>query len=249
MEFSWQYSDAMRRLVNNDCFRVMCGAPSDNMLLCPTMLMFDVTYESSEVPTMCRRAYESLLPKITEPGTVIIPMAVDPNGFSAAGAETMLKRFARQSACYGRLVKATTPKGEVYYGNNGVILDKNFDPLFLSTKIITCEDGEFRNSRHIFAGETTIYLSPKVFTNDQGMLNKSLAKKGIAFYLSNNISTSYWDNENQRAKIVIDDMSRFFRKVEKPNVNALSKESFTEVLKDNIDEVLMQFYNDKSRDS
>ncbi len=251
MEFSWQYSEAMRRLVNNDGYRTLCGVVPDGMVLCPVMLQFDVTYESSEVPTMCTRTYENLLPKITEPGTVVIPMAVDPYSFSAAGAETMLKKFARQSANYGRLLKATTPKGEVYYGNNGIILDKNFDPLFLSTRIISCVNvtGTVSRARRITKSGVTVYLSPKVFTDDQSMLNKALAKKGIAFYLSQNISMSYWNNENEHAKVVIDDMSRFFKKVEKPDVNALSNGVFTEVLKDNIDEVLSQFYNDLSRDN
>ena len=247
MDFSWQYSDAMRRLVNNDGFRVLYGAYADRMLLCPIMLMFDVTYESSEVPTVCGRAYENLLPKITEPGTVVIPMTVDNNWFSASGAETILKRFSRQPANNGRLVKVVTPKGETYYGNNGVILDKDFNPLFLSTKVINCVNDN-RISRHISTGQTTVYLSPRVFTDDQGIINKALAKKGIAFYLSNSISMSYWNNENVRAKVVIDDMSKFFKKVERPDVNTLSTESFTEVLKENIDEVLTQFYNDNSRD-
>lgn len=251
MEFSWQYSGAMRRLVNNDGYRSLMGAPADSMMLCPVMLQFDVTYESSEVPTMCTRIYENLLPKITEPGAVVIPMAVDPYSFNAAGAETILKKFARQSANYGRLLKATTPKGEVYYGNNGIILDKNFDPLFLSTRVISCvnANGTVSRARRITKSGVTVYLSPKVFTDDQGMLNKALAKKGIAFYLSQNISMSYWNNENEHAKVVIDDMSKFFRKVERPDVNALSTNVFTEVLKDNIDEVLSQFYNDMSRDS
>lgn len=251
MEFSWQYSEAMRRLVNNDGYRTLAGGLPNDMVLCPVMLTFDVTYESSEVPTMCTRIYENLLSKITEPGTVVIPMAVDPYSFTAAGAETMLKKFSRQSASCGRLLKAITPKGEVYYGNNGIILDKDFNPLFLSTRIVSCTnaDATARGSRRITKSGVTIYLSPKVFTNDQGMLNKALAKKGIAFYLSQNISMSYWDNQNERAKVVIDDMSRFFKKVEKPDVNTLSNGVFTEILKGNIDEVLSQFYNDLSRDT
>lgn len=250
MEFSWQYSEAMRRLVNNDGFRALAGATPNDIMLCPVMLTFDITYESSEVPTMCTYIYENLLPKITEPGTVVIPMAVDPYYFNAAGAETMLKKFARQSANYGRLLKAVTPKGEVYYGNNGVILDKDFNPLFLSTRVVSCNTAvAATGSRHITKSDVTVYLSPKVFTDDQGILNKALAKKGIAFYLSQNISMSYWNNQNERAKVVIDDMSRFFKKVEKPDVNTLSSGVFTEILKGNIDEVLSQFYNDMSRDN
>lgn len=249
MEFSWQYSDAMRRLVNNDGYRTLYGAPAQRMDLCPLMLVFDVDYASSEVPTICGRMYEQMLSKITEPGTVVIPLAVDPNPYSSSGAETILKRFSRQPASYGRLIKVTTPKGETYYGNNGVILDKDFEPLFLSTRIINCTNGSARGSRIISKGQTTVYLSPKVFTDDQGILNKALAKKGIAFYLSQNISQSYWNDEIIKAKVIIDDMSKFFRKVERPDVNALSEKEFSKVLKENIDEVLQQFYNDSSRDN
>lgn len=238
MEFSWQYTETMRRLVSNEGYRVLNNCTPD--YICPVMLTFDISPTESEVPTTCRRAVEPLLLTVTEPTTIVVPLSISAERREAAGADTIIKWFSRALGYSGRIAKIRTPKGEVYYGTSGLILDKNMNPLFLSTRKIVRTGVPERP----FASRIVIYLSPKVFTDDTGIVNKALAKKGITFYLSSVASPNEGD---PKPEIIINDMSKFFKKVEKPNVNAISKTNFSTILKENIDEVLKQFYNDRSR--
>ena len=80
-----------------------------------------------------------------------------------------------------------------------------------------------------------------VFTDDSGVINRNLLKKGIPYILSDqfkmNLPLSM--GSNIPIRVVIDDSSEFIRKPSPPgddldtNVNNL--------LKNNIDEVLAQF--------
>lgn len=241
MEFSWSYSDTMHRMLVNNGFRRVSGGCT--YAFAPTTLTFDIDPNSTmEIPTFCANAVErGVLRNATQPLKIVIPLAVDNYVRTVSGAETMLKHFSRNPSYNARVNKVTTPKGEVYYGNSGIVLDKEFQPLMLVTVEMS------RNDAGYFRGKTKVYLSPKVFTDDQSMLNKHLAKKGIAYILTHPIITFPEEQLNTIPEVVIDDMSQFFKKSVKPDVNASSEEEFNKVLKDNIDEVLGQFQDDLSK--
>ena len=98
--------------------------------------------------------------------------------------------------------------------------------------------------RKIFVYEQpTVYLHPKVFTDDEGFLNKSLAKKGVAFFLSS-YKYRYNGNEGCSAKVVIEDPSRFLVKPQKPTPQNTTKEALYDSLKSNIGDVLSQIIDD-----
>lgn len=241
MEFSWNYSDTMRRLVRQDGFRCLTGSLGIEKNY-PIILTFDLDPNGvSEVPTFCWRAASSTILKLTEPVTIVLPLTLDTYQRTIAGAEPMLKHFSRHPNYNGRICRVDTTKGETYYGEAGLIFDKDFNPLLLST----AEARKNPDTGYIDIGKTSVYLSPKVFLDDQAILNKSLAKKGIAYYLSHNVGVQGFNEA--RANVIINDMSKFFRKVARPDINASSTDDFNKVLKDNIDEVLKQFYNDMSR--
>ena len=119
----------------------------------------------------------------------------------------------------------------MYYGNRGIVLDSNFVPLLLVTRPIIDSSGVAT------FGGATVHLHPEVFINDAGFVNKSLAKKATAFYLSQEI---YSSGGRERVKVVIDDCSNYIKRPAQPNPNTTSTESMYEVLKENIDDVLGQ---------
>ena len=243
MEFSWNYQDSMGRLARDGGYRAIAG--NTVVSYCPVFLTFDINPDGvSEVPTFCESISEPDIMRITEPTTMVVPLPVGTNVKSSSGAETILKYFSRNPVYDGRIAKAITPKGETYYGATGIILDKDFMPLMLSTTQVSKDGNELQR------GQITIHMSPKVFTDDISIVNKSLAKKGMAYYLSYDLSRYAWVNgeDQRRAKVVIDDMSDFFRKVTKPDVNA-SPSVYKDLLKENLDEVLKQFYNDLSNNN
>lgn len=241
MEFSWNYEDTMRRLVTqSSCMSLNTHLDVKNAHGYSLMLKFSFKGPDGEVPTF---AFAGLSHYFLQPheevDTFVLPLYMGNYHRSASGAETIIKYFTRSND--GRLNKAVTPKGEIYYGNNGMILDKDFNPLLLSTINVSFNPETNRLDQKNYV----IHLTPKVFTDDDKLLNKSLAKKGIAYYLSHNSNT--WGNNGLPYKVVIDDCSDYFVRAQRPNVNNCSDGELNKVLKENIDEVLRQISDDVGR--
>lgn len=229
MEFSWQYSATMRNLATSGNI-----VPADGTIHTdkeyPIMLVFEWDANRKEVPVIATTQMSML----NEPTTVVIPLYTVKDRTQCAGAETMLKRFARTGRNV-RLLQETTPKGEVYYGNFGMILDKDFNPLFYTTVELTRDSNSGQSTR----GPYTVHFHPKVFLED-GIINKSLLKKGIAYYLQAS-GDGAW---HEKYKVTIDDGSDYFKKAVKPNISEFSTSAVTELLKKNIGELLSQITYD-----
>lgn len=241
MEFSWNYQDVMRRLVTEEPY-YLSGSDIDarEALAYAAMLKFDIKGEGCEVPTSLISKITSYIPTIQEEAaTIVMPLFIGRYTRTVSGVDTMLKYFVRDNN--GRLNKATTPKGETYYGTDGIILDKDFNPLFISTALVHYAPSEQR----LVIDGYKIHLHPNVFTDDTKIVNKSLAKKGVAYYLT--YSVNQWRSPDLKYKVEIDDCSQFIVKAHRPSVNHCSSEDFNKVLRNNIDEVLRQIADDNRR--
>ena len=92
-----------------------------------------------------------------------------------------------------------------------------------------------------------IHVSPQVFLRGGGLIEKSILKKIIPFYLSHDIDSVgnhafFSDNlRGTKPQILIDDVSRFIEKPIKPTPQKCSNEVLNQLLVDNIDDVLSQF--------
>lgn len=236
MEFSWNYEDTMKRLVStSNCGTLDTNCDVRDVHGYSCILKFSFIEGSGEIPTFSfSEIRRYLLQSHEEINTFVLPLYMSNCPRGAAGAETIIKQFTRIHN--GRLVRVTTPKGETYYGNYGIILDEDLNPLLLSTVDVSFNHKTNRLEKNKFI----IHFTPKVFTDDSKVLNKSLAKKGIAYYLSH--ACVNW--ERLPHKVVIDDCSDYFIKVQKPNVNNCTDRELNKVLKDNIGEILGQISND-----
>lgn len=79
-----------------------------------------------------------------------------------------------------RLVRIKTYQGEVYYGGQGIILDKNRNPILFATIEADIEDG------YIKENNVKIYISPSVFSSNN-MLEKSIRRQVIPYYLEEGV--------------------------------------------------------------
>lgn len=183
-------------------------------------VMFKFKYNSPEIPVCLY--FNSTSNRLDAEITAFLPIIEDR---APRGAETLLKKFGRQRPDI--LLKYKLANGEIYYGNSGVIFDRGFNPLLLATCIQ--EEGiGYENLKKI------IHINPKVFT-EENSLNKTLARKGIAFYLE-------WFS-GRNGQVVIDDCSEFLYKIQNPHIEDIEN-NFKNVLKDNIDEILKQIAYD-----
>lgn len=123
---------------------------------------------------------------------------------------------------YLGLKKATTSKGEVYYGASGLILNSNFEPIMIGLN-------EYRKDGPLIHFERCVLkVSPEVFISE-GLLEKAIVKKLIPFYSRYNI-------EEGTARIEVDDISKYVVKPVPPKANV--QETMKEIMHTYKDEIL-----------
>ena len=93
-----------------------------------------------------------------------------------------------------------------------------------------------------------IHVSPQVFLRGEGLINKSILKKIIPFYISQNIDPVWADTdffsdipEGTKPQILIDDVSKLIESPVKPTPQKCSDDVLNQILADNADDVLNHF--------
>lgn len=108
----------------------------------------------------------------------------------------------------GELNKIKDKDGNIYYGCKGLILDRDFNPLVLTT--IT-----YKGEREELVKTFTVRISPRVFLRD------SVMEKGIQKYLlefcSSNQFISYLGERVQPTIIINNDIDKFIQHPTIPN--------------------------------
>lgn len=109
----------------------------------------------------------------------------DPEGrrtFHHKTISTILGKFASATRSPMRIAHVVTSKGIHYYGNQGIILDHEYDPLFVATvRMKLAADGGLRLSHPMCK------LSYKVFENSQEIVEKTIIKQAIPFFATRQV--------------------------------------------------------------
>ena len=253
MEFSWRYTDSLNRIFSSyeeanidDTARNVVSLDQHNVF--DRMFVVDVSSDEIEVPMFAKAVIEDVVVQNMSRGTsfqkVVIPLYVNSYNQTRRTADSIINEFSRVSF-NNRLQKVTTNKGEVYYGGRGIILDGNFKPLILCS--VLCKKEEFRSNEYMDYYKPIIRVNPEVFLNETGLINKTILKKIIPFYLTHTIPeihtrTRFRDKlpEDRKPQILIEDSSRFIETPAIPNPNTCSNEALNKLLLDNIEDVISQ---------
>lgn len=155
-------------------------------------------------------------------GESVTPLSVI-NSQTRRTADSIFKYFfyvgrGRYSDHLG-LRKATTGKGEVYYGAPGLILNSNFEPIMIGLNEYK-KDCTFERC--------VLKVSPEVFIS-KGLLEKAIVRKLIPFYSRYNIN-------GRTVRIEIDDISKYVVKPVPPKANV--QETMKEIMHTYKDEIL-----------
>lgn len=136
--------------------------------------------------------------------------------------------------------KVSTTKG-IYYGNSGIILDSNFNVIFLATLNCHKEDTDILYTR------ANIYVHPKVFLEEKEILHSCILKKLIPFYLELTVSKSLLGFSRDHPQydltpqIIIKDVtSDFINIASVPNPQSTSNESINQFLIDHQEDIIDQ---------
>ena len=216
------------------------------------LFVIDVSSDEIEVPVFAKSAVESIVgdklkfPYVSHVNKIIIPMYVNIYTQSRRTADSIVVEFFSRVDFNKRLQKVITNKGEVYYGGKGIILDKNFNILLLCT--LACRRMEYRGRQVMSYYKPIIHVSPQVFLRSEGLINKSILKKIIPFYVSQNIDQVYSSYdfisdipEGTKPQILIDDVSKLIENPVKPTPQKCSDDVLNQILADNADDVLNHF--------
>lgn len=143
--------------------------------------------QDGEVPCL----YTSIL-KLDKEYVYVTPLYLHSREYNCRTSEVLIKKFFSSGSQCGYLIKGTLGD-RVYYGNKGILLDKDHNVLFLATS----EPRTY--SRAVFKN---IYISPRVFTNLSDPINKHIVQKIIPFFCLHDSDVN----------IHIKDMNHFLKK-------------------------------------
>lgn len=136
--------------------------------------------------------------------------------------------------------KVNTTKG-IYYGHYGIILDSNFNIIFLVT--LNCH----KEGTNILYTGANIYIHPKVFLEEKEVLHSCILKKLIPFYLELTVSKSLLGfsrdhpQYNLTPQIIIKDItSDFINTASVPDSQSTSNENINQFLIDHQEDIIDQ---------
>lgn len=257
MEYSWRYKVTLMGVFIGNTDTVIRNVTNnettlDNHNAFNRLFVIDVSSDEIEVPVFAKSAVESVIrdklefPYVSHVNKIVIPMYVNTYTQLKRTADCIVREFFSEVNFDKRLQKVITNKGEVYYGSKGIILDKDFNILLLCT--LACRRMEYRDRQVMSYYKPIIHVSPQVFLRGEGLIEKSILKKIIPFYVSQNIDP-IWNNpgfvndipEGTKPQILIDDVSKLIENPVKPTPQKCSDDVLNQILADNADDVLNQF--------
>ena len=257
MEYSWRYRRTLIGVFHGNDDTTTNDVTNkettlDNHNAFNRLFVIDVSSDEIEVPVFAKSAVESVVkdrlkfPYVSHVNKIIIPMYVNTYTQSRRTADCIVREFFSGVNFDRRLQKIITNKGEVYYGNRGIILDKDFNILLLCT--LACRRTEYRGRQVMSYYKPIIHVSPQVFLIGEGLIEKSILKRIIPFYVSQDIDPVWADSdfvndipEGTKPQILIDDVSKLIESPVKPTPQKCSDDVLNQILADNVDDVLNQF--------
>ena len=177
-------------------------------------LQVDTSKESFEIPTIMTG---DSLSDILEGSLLVLPLYVGKDIGIYRTSDSVVRHLI--TASYeDRLVKARTSSGLTFYGGKGLILNERFNPLLLCTFKCHIEGISVGGTPPAFPSviidSRVVHVNPMVFLDTTDLINKSIVKKVIPYYLSNSphalISHSNWRVKSNELAVVIKDMNYMF---------------------------------------
>ena len=214
MEFSNAYARDLRTSFNSfsgysNNFHNLQESPSFRKFL-----QVDISKESFEIPTIMTG---DSLSNILEGSLLVLPLYVGKDIGIYRTSDSVVRHLI--TASYeDRLVKARTSSGLTFYGGKGLILNERFNPLLLCTFKCHIEGISVGGTPTAFSSviidSMVVHVNPMVFLDTTDLINKSIVKKVIPYYLSHSsyalISRSNWRVKSNELAVVIEDMNYMF---------------------------------------
>lgn len=184
----------------------------------------------------------------------IIPLVKQGFIYNKRTIDSIFKTLLGQTCAYG--LSRVVNNSNNYYGCKGLIVNNDFDPLFLITGVgnYIFDDSDSNKVNKFQFTECRVYIHPKVFMDESDIVHKGILKKIIPYILSNNPTTRLQvyngsgsikiDNDQCKIKVIIENVKdRFFKFPTSINPDTkldFTDEEINDLLVDKVEEVLKQ---------
>lgn len=210
-----------------------------------------LTGDKFEIPIYIKDKIKTfVLNSMSEPMDYVIPFYIEDISFHTyRTADALVRNIVNyQASNNGFYMGAKTTKGEMYYGANGMILNKDMVPLLFNV----LEAHRVPDIGRIVYTKARCYIHPSVFYTEN-TVEKCIINKIIPFYMQNGVDISttnpiqeinrvnYTDDGHFQAaipEIVVKDISdTFICSPILPSVN-FTDDSINQTLVNNIEDVI-----------
>lgn len=151
-------------------------------------------------------------------------------------ADTMICKFFTGGS-NARLFKFANAKGDIYYGHNGIILDKDF-------KVLMCLFVRLQWDKETSSGtllQPVLKINPWVFNNQQEFMSKAIIQKIIPLSLKGVYISSIEPRVNTstfpRYQIKVDDFKEFITTPTPPHFSENINNELNQTLIDNMSDL------------
>lgn len=142
------------------------------------------------------------------------------------------------------LIPAISNSSDLFYGNKGIIFNREYEPLFLTT--VTCKriKSSFPRYKDLLGmyTNTNVHISPKVFIKRNAFNNYLI--KNVIPYFATTVMPNYnrkgfsYDPHIKPCSIIIDDMSQFFKQPIPPKNGTKVEEEIKNCILDSREELI-----------
>lgn len=202
-------------------------------------ISIDLTGDLFEIPAI----YAPIAIRVRSLGhdKLVIPLDLSSMSFKNTSLASSILNSIGSFNHFNGLLKIITSKENIYYGNRGVILDENFNPLFLTTYVIEEADTNSYKVR-----QANCRIPHEVFQRQDEVIPKTIYKKLIPLYGVSTFQSPYIpmpaDSINfsavNKVQVIIGEMPEIVVSSNTPEPSSATDEEFTRILRDNIDSFL-----------
>lgn len=193
----------------------------------------DISGDVFEVPA----AFAELAVRVKSEGytKLVIPLYVGSNWIRPLSMTASILQYFGAATWDNRLHSVRTSKNEVYYGAKGLILDKDFMPLFVTTLVIENKEDGLRLK------QANCRIPYTVFQRQDETLPKAIYKKLIPLYGTTPLITTIsimgrtYNVEQNMVEVKIGMGANIVFSSNVPKPSDATDEEFRKILKDNVD--------------
>lgn len=128
-----------------------------------------------DIPIFCKFKIDYIINHFNHYDRLVIPIHTEQLNWEPSTSLEALRSIDYPSSCFSRM----NFKDSIYYVRNGIILDCNFNPLFLCTIKTNIE-------KPLSEAVPCIYVNPKVFC-EKTTLNKYIVNTVVPWLLKNDV--------------------------------------------------------------